>query len=112
MGFFHWFSRKNLQEGVTRWQETPGAVLVDVRTAEEYRVGHLKGSKLCPLQEIAHLPEKVPDRDTPLFLYCRSGARAGSALSYLKKRGYTRAENIGGLRGYRGPLEQGAGEGL
>lgn len=112
MGFFHLFSKKELQTGISRWQETPGAILLDVRTDEEYRMGHLRGSKHLPLQEISRLPEQITDRNTPLFLYCRSGARAGSALSYLKKMGYTAVYNIGGLRGYRGDLERGEGERL
>ena len=46
------------------------------------------------------------DREAPLFVYCRSGARSGQACSILRERGYD-ATNIGGILHYEGTLEQG-----
>ena len=94
---------KNLAEGVCRAKETEGAVLLDVRTPEEYRGGHLPDSVNLPLDEL----DKISyGKVTPLFVYCRSGARSGRAVEALKKRGYEKAVNIGGVLGYDGPLER------
>ena len=45
-------------------------------------------------------------KDTPLFVYCRSGARSGRGVEYLKRAGYEKAENIGGIITYHGPMER------
>ena len=50
--------------------------------------------------------EEIPAKDTPLFLYCRSGARSGQATSLLQRMGYTRVTNIGGIMNYHGKVER------
>ena len=70
-----------------------GAIVVDVRTQEEWDQGHAANSILVPLHELAdHLPE-LP-QDVPLLLVCRSGARSGQATAYLRDRGID-AHNLG-----------------
>lgn len=87
---------------------TPGAKLVDVRTPEEYRSGHIKGSVSVPLDQLEdQIKRAVPCRATPLYLYCRSGARSGRALTVLKDMGYTNLINLGGVMSWRGELERG-----
>ena len=93
----------SLAEGVCGTKETECPVLLDVRTPEEYRGGHLQDSVSLPLDEL----DKISyGKETPLFVYCRSGARSGRAVEALKKRGYEKAVNIGGVLGYDGPLER------
>ncbi len=94
---------KNLSEGFRQAQETEGAVLLDVRTREEYSGGHLPGSVNLPLDKLEQISY---EKETPLFVYCRSGARSGRAVEVLKKKGYENAVNIGGVLGYNGPLER------
>jgi len=75
----------------------PG-VLIDVRTAEEYASGHLQGALLLPVDRIAQeIAARVPDKHTPIRLYCRSGRRSALALEALQQLGYTRLQNLGGL---------------
>lgn len=90
----------NLEEGIKKVQATPGAVLLDVRSVEEYRQGHLEGSVNLPINQI---PTIDISKDTPIFVYCLSGARSKRAEKFLQKNGY-QAENIGGLAGYKGKL--------
>ena len=45
MGFFEFFKQADINQGVKEYTATPGAVLLDVRTSEEYRGGHIPGSK-------------------------------------------------------------------
>ena len=74
-----------------------GAVLIDVRSAEEFNTGHLAGAVNIPHTEIAEKISLVAkERSTPLYLYCRSGRRVGIAMEELSKLGYTKMVNLGG----------------
>lgn len=74
-----------------------GAVLIDVRSAEEFNTGHLAGAVNIPHTEIAEKISGVAkDKSTPLYLYCRSGRRVGIAMEELSKLGYTKMVNLGG----------------
>ena len=75
--------------------------LLDVRTPEEYRDGHLPGAKNLPLDRLDTIAEPS---GSPLFVYCRSGARSAQAKARLARAGYS-VTDLGGLLGYRGPLE-------
>ena len=78
------------------------APLVDVRSAPEYRAGHVGGAHSVPLDELD--PKDLPERigtpsagtDTPLFLTCQSGIRAQQAAESLREAGY---HNLVLLRG-------------
>ena len=102
MGFFDFFTHHSGgSEGFATWKETPNAVLLDVRTVEEYRSGHVPGARNLPLDRLKELD--LP-KDRPLFAYCLSGGRSAQACAWLKKQGYA-ATNLGGIGSYRGPLE-------
>jgi rhodanese-related sulfurtransferase len=94
-----------IDKGVERFRKTPGAVLLDVRTVEEYASSHILGSTNIPLQQIQDVEIVVTDKNTPLFVYCRSGRRSGEATTWLKNAGYTDVTNIGGIIYYKGELE-------
>lgn len=73
-------------------------VVVDVRTAEEYAEGHIPGSLLLPLDSIgADALSALPDKDAPLFVYCRSGRRSAIAAAQLLEMGYTQVWDLGGI---------------
>ena len=74
------------------------AVLLDVRSAEEYASGYLKGARNIPHDRIgAEIAAIVPDRSAQVILYCRSGRRANTALETMRAKGYTNVSNYGGL---------------
>lgn len=52
MGVFNIFSKLNINEGVKKFRQTPNAILLDVRTEEEYSETHIDGSTNLPLQKI------------------------------------------------------------
>ena len=106
MSIFSIFKRADMDAGVAQFQKTPGAVLLDVRTPEEYAAGHVPGSRNIPLDQIG---TAQLDRSAPLFVCCRSGARSGQACAVLTRRGFE-AVNIGGILYYHGELEQGGAE--
>lgn len=105
MGIFSFLRRPGIDEGVEECRSTQGAMLIDVRTREEYAYGHIPGSKNLPLQQIDNIGNLVSDKNTPIFVYCHSGSRSGRAEFILKGMGYTRVTNIGGIASYRGKVE-------
>jgi len=70
-------------------------MLLDVRTAEEYAKGHIKGALLIPVQELEQRISEVP-KDRQVYVYCRSGVRSSRASNILVNAGYTRIENVRG----------------
>lgn len=105
MGLFSFLRAPGIDEGVQEFQNTPGALLLDVRSAEEYHERHIPGSKNIPLHL---LPARLSDLgapDTPLFVHCLSGGRSAQAVSFLKSQGFCNAKNIGGIAGYSGKVE-------
>ena len=106
MGFFDFFKQPDVNRGVEEYQSTSGAVLLDVRTPEEYRSGHIPGSKNIPLQTIDRVGSVAENKDTALYVYCQSGARSRQAAELLKQMGYTNVNNIGGIAAYEGKVER------
>ena len=105
MGFFDFFKQANINQGVKEYSATPGAILLDVRTSEEYSGGHIPGSKNVPLQAIDKVASVAENKDTVLFVYCYSGARSRQAAGLLQRMGYRNVNNIGGIAAYAGKVE-------
>ena len=84
--------------------ETPGSVLLDVRTPEEFRQGHLPGAVNHPLEQLGDFPAHVADLSTPILAYCHSGARSYRACVLLERLGYSQPINLWGVMRYTGPL--------
>lgn len=102
MSFLDLFRIPDINSGVNEFRNTSHAVLLDVRTKNEYRSGHVRGSVNLPLQNIENAKNLISDRDKPVFVYCLSGARSRRAVASLKAMGYTNVRNIGGISSYRG----------
>ncbi|MBN1379282.1 MAG: rhodanese-like domain-containing protein [Gammaproteobacteria bacterium] len=84
-------------------------VIIDVRTDAEFNSGHLQGALHMQHDKIGSLIEaQVPNKDTKILLYCRSGGRANVAKKTLESLGYTAVTNGGGLKDLQGkyPLAQ------
>ena len=78
------------------------AILLDVRSPEEYASGYLQGARNIPHDRIgAEIAAVAPDKSTRIILYCRSGRRANTALETLRAMGYTDVSNYGGLEDAR-----------
>lgn len=72
-----------------------GALIVGVRTPEEYALGHVPGAVNLPVEEVARWADTLP-KDKPVYLYCRSGNRSRQAAEYLKRKGYANLYNVEG----------------
>lgn len=73
------------------------AVLLDVRTAQEYTSGHFQGARNLSLQDLQAGTLPSVAKDTPLYVYCHSGNRSGQATTLLKNAGFTNVTDLGGL---------------
>ena len=73
-----------------------GALIVDVRTPDEFRSGHVKGAINIPLGTIANNASKLTKHQGAIVAYCRSGNRSSIAVSEMKAMGLE-AYNGGGV---------------
>ncbi len=81
--------RKHLQEG---------ALVIDVRTREEFRGERVHVAVNIPLDELAQrVPREVPDKNRVLLLHCQSGMRSRNGQRQLQRLGYTQVFNLGSL---------------
>ena len=80
-----------------------GAILLDVRTQEEYDDGHINGAFLLSLDSISDdsVSEIVSDKDTPIIVYCRSGKRSHEAYEKLLELGYKNVYDFGAMSNWK-----------
>ena len=72
-------------------------LMIDVRTPQEYAMGHIAGARLIDFHGADFAAEvgKLP-RDASIFLYCRSGNRSGKALDLMKGMGFKDVRHLSG----------------
>lgn len=105
MGLFDFLRQPDINQGVKEYKTASDAVLVDVRTVQEYREGHIPESRNVPLQQLDKIASVAKNKDVQLFVYCYSGSRSRQAASILRQMGYTNVNNIGGIAAYSGKVE-------
>ena len=69
------------------------AVVIDVRSSDEYATGHIEGSINIPVDNIGSI---TYEKDTVIILYCASGMRSSNAAETLVDMGYTNVYNLDG----------------
>ncbi len=89
-------------EEAKEMMENKDVIVVDVRTEEEFRQGHIEGAILIPDYELDKLAaEKLPDKEATILLYCRSGNRSKLAAHLLNGMGYQNVYDFGGIIDWR-----------
>lgn len=80
----------------------PGCLLFDVRDEDEFITGHPVEAEVFPLDTIDEFsaPLRIPTPDTPVLVYCRTGARSHEAALRLRKLGYRRVYDVGSMVGW------------
>ena len=81
----------------------PGAVVLDVRTAEEFAAGHLPNAFNVDFYQ-ADFRERLAglERDVPYLIYCRSGKRSGQAYELMMELGFSQVNDLsGGITAWR-----------
>ncbi len=75
-----------------------GALVIDVRTAEEFAGDHIEGAVNIPFDQTRALMAAIgSDKQRPVVVYCRSGNRSGKAKAVLEATGYDKIYNATGL---------------
>lgn len=75
-----------------------GALVVDVRTPEEFASGAYPGAVNIPLSQVPDRLSEFGAQDRPIVVYCHSGNRSSQARAILRQAGYSQIYNGGGLR--------------
>ncbi|EDM97649.1 rhodanese-like protein [Pseudoflavonifractor capillosus ATCC 29799] len=87
------------QEKAKEMMDTQAVIVLDVREQDEYDSGHIPGAVLLPVGTIDEdtAAEVIPEKDSTVLVYCRSGNRSKRASSALAKLGYTNIYEFGGI---------------
>lgn len=73
-------------------------VWIDVRSSLEYKIDHIEGDiRISHGDIVDRVSSLYPDKETEIHLYCRSGGRAGKAMTALQQAGYSKVTNIGSI---------------
>lgn len=74
-----------------------GAILLDVRTPEEFGSEHVPGALNVPLQELTARLHELGSKERPLVVYCRSGRRSAEATRLLREAGFRHVHDMGAM---------------
>lgn len=93
-------------EAVKVMAEKPDAIVLDVRTAEEYEKKHIPNAKSVPLEEFQNGNfSSLPDKNATILIYCWTGRRAQDSAQILVDNGYKNVYEFGGMVDWKGPVE-------
>lgn len=93
---------------LSAWAET---YLIDVRSPAEYAEAHADGAINIPVEDVAaKIGAVTADKDADIYLYCRSGRRAGVAQETLTGLGYRNVTNLGSLADAQAYVAKASGE--
>jgi hydroxyacylglutathione hydrolase len=93
----------SVDEALRLWQSKE-AVIIDVRTPDEYREGHIPDVVNIPLDELEKRMGEVP-KDKKVVLICRTGSRSAQGTKLLRSKGFANVFNsTGGMSTWKGPV--------
>ncbi len=87
------------QEEAKAMMDTQEVIILDVREQDEFDAGHIPGAVLLPVGSISDetAAAVIPELDSVVLVYCRSGNRSKTASSALAELGYTNVYEFGGI---------------
>ena len=102
------YRQVGMEEAVAMMETEDNYVILDVRTSEEFRDGHIPGAVNIANEIIGteEIPE-LPDKDQLILVYCRSGNRSKQASQKLAAQGYTNVVEFGGIHDWTGEVVSG-----
>ena len=101
------YEQISMEEAKQLMADEEDYVIVDARTIEEYANGHIPDAICIPNESIGDvMPEKLPDKEQLILVYCRSGNRSKQASQKLVELGYTNVKEFGGIMDWDGDIEQ------
>ena len=109
MGVFDFLKKKNINENLKVFRAQTKAILIDVRTRNEYEAAHVPRSRNIPLDILEKSESSLPDKQVPIFVYAEKDGKAKKAADILKKGGYENVYDIGSFETFTGKIEKGSG---
>ena len=95
----------SVNEAVEMMETEKDYIILDVRTIEEYKEGHIPNAICVPNETIGeNAMEELPDKEQVIFVYCRSGNRSKQAATKLAEQGYTKVYEFGGIIDWTGEI--------
>ena len=92
------FESIDAKQAIVLIENDENVTLLDVRTVEEYKEGHLRDSTLIPVQALAqNLGMLKTEKNKKILVYCRTGSRSVAASRILEKNGFTPINVKGGI---------------
>ena len=87
------------QEEAKEMMDTQEVIILDVREQDEYDSGHIPDAILLPVDTIDEetAAAVIPEKESTVLVYCRSGNRSKTASSTLAELGYTNIYEFGGI---------------
>lgn len=96
------------EEAKEMMDENSDVIILDVREQDEYDEGHIPGAILLPVGMIDEDTAAgiIPEKDTVVLVYCRSGNRSKTASASLAELGYTQVYEFGGINDWSYEIEE------
>lgn len=100
--------RQITREEAKEMMDTQEVIILDVREQNEYDSSHIPGAVLLPVGTIDEetAAQVIPEKDSTVLVYCRSGNRSKTASSALARLGYTNIYEFGGINTWPYETEQ------
>jgi phage shock protein E len=96
-----------MQTAKNQMDADPGIVVIDVRTQDEFEQGHIPGSVSIPYEETPYrVSRMIPDKNTPIYIYCSSGFCSKIACLSLIRMGYADVSDLGALPDWSDSLQK------
>lgn len=87
-------------------ESNPNAIVLDVRTQEEFDKKHIPNSLLVPIEDLHNGDfSKLPDKNATILIYCWTGRRSEDAAEILVEHGYKNIYEMGGIVDWKGAVE-------
>lgn len=96
------------QDEAKQMMDEQDVIVLDVREQDEYDGGHIPGAVLLPVGTIDEdtAAAVIPEKETAVLVYCRSGNRSKTASAALAELGYTQVYEFGGITDWPYEVEQ------
>lgn len=100
------FTTINMEEALRLINEEQ-AIMIDVRSIQEYESGHIKNSINIPVDtiELNKLEKVISSKEANIIVYCRSGNRSKQAAQILIDLGYINVYDFGSINNWNGDIE-------
>ena len=95
------------QDAAKEMMDTQDVIILDVRELDEYQSGHIVDAVLLPVGTITEETASavIPQKDSVVLVYCRSGNRSKTASAALVDLGYTNVYEFGGINSWPYEIE-------